>query len=90
MPDDPAILDSLGWVSYRLGNMKDALKWLSMAFERLEDAEARGARIYAEVVGHAVNSDAADFVLPLPERQTECIRTALDRAGLGPEEIWKV
>ncbi|MGD8803292.1 MAG: tetratricopeptide repeat protein, partial [Gammaproteobacteria bacterium] len=36
VPDDPAILDSLGWVSYRLGNMQDALKWLGMAFERLE------------------------------------------------------
>jgi tetratricopeptide (TPR) repeat protein len=48
VPDDPAILDSLGWVSYRLGNMKDALKWLGMAFERLEDAEI--AAHYGEVL----------------------------------------
>lgn len=48
VPDDPAILDSLGWVSYRLGNMQDALKWLGMAFERLEDAEI--AAHYGEVL----------------------------------------
>lgn len=39
VPDDPAILDSLGWVSYRLGKMDEALKWLSRAFELLQDAE---------------------------------------------------
>lgn len=55
--------------------------------ERLEDARARGANILAEVVGHAVNSDAADFVLPLPERQVECMRTAIERAGMAPEDI---
>jgi len=48
VPDDPAILDSLGWVSYRLGNMQDALKWLGKAFERLEDAEI--AAHYGEVL----------------------------------------
>jgi len=55
--------------------------------ERLEDARARGARIYAEVVGYHVNSDAADFVLPLAERQAECARKALESAGIGPEEV---
>jgi len=39
LPDDPAILDSLGWVYYRLGQYEDAIKWLSKAFEVLEDAE---------------------------------------------------
>ncbi len=55
--------------------------------ERLEDAQARGAPILGEVVGHAVNSDAADFVLPLPERQVECMRGALERAGLEAQEV---
>jgi len=55
--------------------------------ERLEDAQARGAKIYGEVVGHHVNSDATDFVLPLAERQNECIRAALARAGLAAGEI---
>ena len=45
--------------------------------ERLFDARARGAKIYGELVGHAMNSDATDFVLPNPDRQAQCIRTAL-------------
>ena len=48
VPDDPAILDSLGWVSYRLGKIQDAVKWLSRAFELLEDAEI--AAHYGEVL----------------------------------------
>jgi len=39
LPDDPAILDSLGWVHYRLGQYEDAIKWLSKAFAQLQDAE---------------------------------------------------
>lgn len=38
-PGDAAILDSLGWANYRLGNYSDALKYLRMAFEKLKDAE---------------------------------------------------
>jgi len=57
------------------------------ALERLEDAQRRGARIIAEVVGHCINSDAADFVLPLAERQNECMRGALARAGVAPTEV---
>ena len=55
--------------------------------ERLDKALARGAKIYAEIVGHAMNSDARDFVLPYGPRQAECIRLALDRAGLAPSDI---
>lgn len=55
--------------------------------ERLSDARARAARIYGEVLGYAMNSDAHDFVLPHPERQAECIRLALHRAGLRPEDV---
>ncbi len=39
LPDDPAVLDSLGWVYYRLGEMEKAVEWLRKAFARLEDAE---------------------------------------------------
>jgi len=55
--------------------------------ERLPDALARGAKIYGEIVGHAMNSDALDFVLPSATRQSECVRLALDRAGLTPDDI---
>ena len=55
--------------------------------ERLNDARARCANIYGEVVGYAVNSDATDFVLPDPDRQAQCIRLALRRAGMNADEI---
>jgi len=55
--------------------------------ERLSDARARGARIYGEIAGYAMNSDASDFVLPNPRRQAQCVRLALRRAGLAPQQI---
>ena len=38
-PDDPAILDSMGWVLYRLGQPEDALRYLQDAFARFPDPE---------------------------------------------------
>ncbi len=55
--------------------------------ERMDKAMARGAKIYAEIVGYAMNSDARDFVLPYGPRQAECIRLALARAGMTPADI---
>lgn len=55
--------------------------------ERLEKALERGARIYGEIVGYCINSDARDFVLPYGQRQAECMQQALDRAGLQPCDI---
>jgi len=55
--------------------------------ERLDKALARNAKIYGELVGYAMNSDARDFVLPYGPRQAECMQLALDRAGLAPEDI---
>ena len=55
--------------------------------ERLPDALARGATIYGEIVGHAMNSDASDFVLPNAGRQVECMRLALQRAGIGADQV---
>jgi len=57
------------------------------AVETLAKALARGAKIYGEIVGYAINSDATDFVLPNSARQAECMRLALDRAALTAQEI---
>ena len=57
VPDDPAIMDSLGWVSFRLGKMDDALKYLAKAFEMLEDAEI--AAHYGEVLWQSNQKDKA-------------------------------
>ena len=55
--------------------------------ERLDDALARGARIYAEIAGYGVNSDASDYVLPNPVRQAECVRKSLANAGMAARDI---
>jgi 3-oxoacyl-[acyl-carrier-protein] synthase II len=55
--------------------------------ERLDDALARGAKIYGEIAGYHVNSDASDYVLPNPVRQAECVRASITRAGLSPSDI---
>ncbi|MES2871682.1 MAG: tetratricopeptide repeat protein [Pseudomonadota bacterium] len=38
-PEDPAVLDSLGWVNYRLGNLDEAERLLRHALERFPDQE---------------------------------------------------
>ncbi|MGB6873844.1 MAG: beta-ketoacyl-[acyl-carrier-protein] synthase family protein [Dehalococcoidia bacterium] len=55
--------------------------------ERLSDALKRGAKIYSEIVGYSINSDATDFIFPSAERQIECIKLALNKAGISPEAI---
>ncbi|MCF8056769.1 MAG: beta-ketoacyl-[acyl-carrier-protein] synthase family protein [Desulfocapsa sp.] len=55
--------------------------------ERLESALARGAKIYAEIAGYAMNSDARDYVLPFHERQAECMELALERANMEAKDI---
>ena len=41
-PDDPAVIDSMGWVQFRLGNYAEAETYLRKAFSILEDAEIAG------------------------------------------------
>ncbi|MBI5611860.1 MAG: tetratricopeptide repeat protein [Gammaproteobacteria bacterium] len=38
-PDDPYIMDSMGWVQYRLGNLAEARKYLKSALDKRDDAE---------------------------------------------------
>ena len=55
--------------------------------ERLEDAQSRGAKIIAEIIGYRINSDASDYVLPNSERQAQCMRQALSVAKIKPSEV---
>jgi 3-oxoacyl-[acyl-carrier-protein] synthase II len=55
--------------------------------ERLDDARRRGAKIYGELAGYAMNSDASDFVLPNPSQQARCMELALKRAQLSASDI---
>lgn len=57
--------------------------------ESLEHALARGARIYAEVLGHAATSDAYHIAAPDPEGRGAqlAMRRALEDAGVRPEDV---
>ena len=48
-----------------------------VVLEELERAKARGAKIYAEIVGYAANSDGYDMVAPSGEGAARCMRLAL-------------
>lgn len=59
-----------------------------LVVESLEHAQARGARILAEVVGYGTSSDGYDMVAPSGEGAARCMRMALDEArSHGIEKI---
>ncbi len=60
-----------------------------VVLESLEHAKARGAHIYAEVVGYGANSDAYHITSPAPggEYQAKCMQAALDDAGMKASEV---
>ncbi len=60
-----------------------------MLLEELEHAKARGAKIYAELVGYGSTCDAYHAVAPLPsgESALKCMEISIEGAGIAPEEI---
>lgn len=49
-----------------------------VVLEELEHAKARGAKIYAELVGYGANSDGYDMVAPSGEGAVRCMKMALE------------
>ena len=73
-PEDPYIMDSLGWVYYRMGNFVEGLNYLNLAFAARPDAEiaahlgevlwAKGAKDNAkDIWRHALEKDPENDVL---------------------------
>lgn len=59
----------------------------TLVLETLEHARARGAKIYAELAGFGMSSDAHDMLQPLTDGAARAMKAALDDAGLPPESI---
>ncbi len=59
----------------------------TLVLEEYEHAKARGAKIYAEIVGFASNCDAAHVTQPQAETMQICMEMALNDANLSPDKI---
>jgi 3-oxoacyl-[acyl-carrier-protein] synthase II len=59
----------------------------TLILEDLEHARARGAKIHAEVVGFATNTDGKHLTQPTAETMAMTIRLALEDAGLPAQEV---
>ena len=60
-----------------------------LILERLDDALARGAHVYAEIIGYATTADAHHITEPAPGGMglANALRRALRKAGIAPDEV---
>jgi tetratricopeptide (TPR) repeat protein len=75
-PDDPFILDSMGWLHYRLGNTAEAIRYLKRALEQRNDAEISAH--LGEVLWVSGNRNEAESVWNRALRDTPDNEALLD------------
>ncbi len=58
-----------------------------LVLEDYEHAMARGAKIYAELVGYGLTADAHHITTPNTEGPSYCMQMAIEQAGIRPQDI---
>lgn len=58
-----------------------------LVLESLESAQARGAKIYAEMIGYGTSADAHHITAPDPNGAQYAMRMALRQAGVAPKQV---
>jgi tetratricopeptide (TPR) repeat protein len=83
-PDEPAILDSMGWVLYRTGRYEEALEYLTRAYAAFPDPEV--AAHLGEVLWVTGNTDAATAIWRgalIKDPDHEILLSTLQRLGVS-------
>ena len=68
-------------VSRKPTQEKSYYRWLRFYLEEMEKAKARGAKIYAEIIGYGATSDGHDMVQPSGEGAVRCMRMSMENIG---------
>lgn len=86
-PDNPAIMDSMGWVEYRLGNIQESLSYLEQAYAQFPDPEV--AAHYGEVLWVSGQQEEALRVWLESLSQdpdNNLVQDTMQRLGAKPQE----
>lgn len=87
-PDNPAVIDSLGWIYFRMGNLEQARPLLKKAFDMMKDHEI--AAHYGELLWLSGDQSEARHIWQQGLEQTpdsEIILRTLQRLDIDPETL---